>query len=452
MSPPPDDRIPRYREAAEAMAQGQFHVQVSAGENDDVAKLGQAIVSLGATLERQFAELVTLSRLAEKINAGLLVEEVLNHVFESFRFIIPYDRIGFAFIEDEGRLVRSIWARSTAPEMKISTGYSAALAGSSLEPIIATGQPRIINDLLEHLQQHPDSESTRRIVEEGVRSSLTCPLVVAGKPVGFLFFSSTTPGAYEHAHVELYMRIAGQLSMIVEKGRLYQDLAETKGQLEAANRRLSALASLDGLTGIPNRRALEERLEAAWRRAFRHQTPLSLIMIDIDFFKSFNDKYGHLAGDECLIRVAADLHDRLQRADDYVARYGGEEFLVVAEASTLAGTVALAEKLRARIEGLELRPGGGNLGLRLTISAGVASTVPSAGSSSAQLVAAADRALYLAKAAGRNRVEALPALLATTDCEPLSGTVPQVGSDDSPTTGLPADRDWARSRNPKHSG
>lgn len=221
-----DPRIPRYREAAVAMRAGQFGIEVPVEPEDEVAQLGRALIALDRSLETRFEELRTLVRLTEKINSGLVLDDILNHVYEWFRSIIPYERIGFSLLGDDGRVVRARWARSEASEMRIGAGYEAPLEGSSLQRILETGQPRILNDLEAYLREHPDSDSTRRIVEEGMRSSLTCPLIVMGTPTGFMFFSSMWPNTYKDVHVELFRQIAGQLAMIVEKGRLYQQLLD----------------------------------------------------------------------------------------------------------------------------------------------------------------------------------------------------------------------------------
>lgn len=233
-----DPRIAKYREAALAMREGRFRVQIPQDGEDDVAALGSALAELGATLEEQFEEINTLSKVTEKINAGLLLDDVLTYVFESFWPVIPYDRIGFALLEQGGTVVRTRWARSDAPVMKIPKGYSAPLEGSSLKQIIETGQPRILNDLKQYLVEHPSSDSTRMIVEEGMRSSLTCPLIAAGKPIGFMFFSSMEPHTFKDVHIEIFLEIAGQLSMIVEKARLYEELHQV-------NDRLLEMATLD---------------------------------------------------------------------------------------------------------------------------------------------------------------------------------------------------------------
>ncbi|HEY6221021.1 MAG TPA: GAF domain-containing protein, partial [Candidatus Eisenbacteria bacterium] len=284
-----DDRIAAYRRAANAMARGRFRPplpDIAVGSAaDETDRLGKALSRLGITLERRLTEADALIQLGEKVNGGLLLEEVLDQVFDAFRSIVPYDRIGCSMLEDQGRTVRAVWARSLGPAPRLGVGYSAPLAGSSLARIIETGRPRIINDLERYLREHPESESTRLVVSDGVHSSLTCPLVALGKPVGFVFFSSNRPNAYTERHVELLMRVAGQVSLVVEKSRLYAELLRTKEQLEAANRSLSEVATLDGLTGVPNRRTMDKMLENAWRRATRNKTPLSLLLIDIDGFK-----------------------------------------------------------------------------------------------------------------------------------------------------------------------
>ncbi|MCX7019035.1 MAG: GAF domain-containing sensor histidine kinase [Candidatus Sumerlaeota bacterium] len=221
-----DPRIEKYCQATQAMANGEFGCELPADAGDDIGKLGECIANLGKALENKFRETEILARVTAQINAGLTLDDVLNMVYDSFREIIPYDRMGCALLEDDGQTARARWERSNAAEIKLAKGYAANINGSSLRKILNTGQPRIINDLAAHLAAHPNSESTRLIVEEGIRSSLTCPLNAMGKPVGFLFFSSMRVNAYEHAHVRTFLSIADQLSIIIEKGRMFQELVE----------------------------------------------------------------------------------------------------------------------------------------------------------------------------------------------------------------------------------
>ncbi|MCX7765833.1 MAG: GAF domain-containing sensor histidine kinase [Candidatus Sumerlaeia bacterium] len=217
--------LAKYIEAVEKLKNFQFDVELPRSRNKALARLGQAIQELGVTLKQKFDEAETLGRITEEINAGHTLDEILDLIYDSFHQLIPYDRIGVALIDNNG-MVHTRWGRSRAPQMLITPGYSAPLKGSSLETITKTGQPRILNDLEEYLRQHPDSDSTRRILAEGIRSSLTCPLIIKGKPIGFIFFSSMRPYTYKNVHVGIFQKIATQLALIVEKGRLYQELAE----------------------------------------------------------------------------------------------------------------------------------------------------------------------------------------------------------------------------------
>ena len=208
---------------------------------EQVSRLGAALQELAHSLDRRLLENEHLGRITTHINQGLLLDEILDSVFESFRGVIPYDRIGFSLIGDEGATVVARWARSDLEAMKLGAGYRAPLEGSSLEGILETGQPRIINDLEAYLAGKPDSASTRLIVSEGLRSSLTCPLVVNGLPVGFIFFSSTLRDQYNPAHVSVFQSIAAQLSVIVEKGRMASDLDAKKHEVEQQNEELRRL-------------------------------------------------------------------------------------------------------------------------------------------------------------------------------------------------------------------
>jgi diguanylate cyclase (GGDEF)-like protein/PAS domain S-box-containing protein len=176
--------------------------------------------------------------------------------------------------------------------------------------------------------------------------------------------------------------------------------------LRLVNAELSALASTDALTGLPNRRQFDATLHKEWYRALRDATPLGLLMIDVDRFKPLNDRWGHPIGDAFLARVGRVIRDNVRRAGDLAARYGGEEFAVVLPGTAPAGAIEIAEHIRSAVAATDTR----NLvegGWPLTVSIGVAAAVPLAGGGSGTLVRGADDALYQAKRGGRNRVALL---------------------------------------------
>jgi signal transduction histidine kinase len=236
-----DKRIPKYIEATERLRQGEFNVDIPTDPADEVGKLGIALQNLARNLHERYLEIRKLDEITSQINAGVLLDDVLENVYESFKGIIPYNRIGFSLIEAGGKQVRAYWARTDQPAVELEVGYSAPLEGSSLKRILETGEPRIINDLVDYYMEHPQSESTLLMLKEGIRSSLTGPLIANGVPVGFMFFSSVEPKTYSEKHIAIFHRIASQLSVIVEKGRLISELARQKEMFEQQNRRLRDL-------------------------------------------------------------------------------------------------------------------------------------------------------------------------------------------------------------------
>ncbi|HTJ30026.1 MAG TPA: GGDEF domain-containing protein [Acidobacteriaceae bacterium] len=201
--------------------------------------------------------------------------------------------------------------------------------------------------------------------------------------------------------------VAISLSLIVYAIRttvLQTRYLEVQGELQEARDRLEAISLEDALTGVANRRHFDQALAQEWRRAARTHNSLALIFADIDLFKELNDSQGHQAGDRSLVQVAGILHGLTKRSGDLVARYGGEEFATILAGATEDEALAMAERMRLAIQALHISNATA-IGPWLTASIGVAACVPSTDCLPATLLAAADKALYRAKALGRNRVE-----------------------------------------------
>ncbi len=195
-----------------------------------------------------------------------------------------------------------------------------------------------------------------------------------------------------HAKVRAMQRLVG----------MQRNLVEVTRKLDAANAELQRLSTTDSLTGIANRRALDDFLSREWRRCQRMEKPLSLVMLDVDYFKLFNDKYGHQAGDDCLKQVAAQIARAAPRASDLAARYGGEEFSLVLGESDADGVLWMAERVRQMVADLRV-PHYATDSKFVTISCGVVSVLPDDTRSIETLMQSADAALYQAKRGGRNR-------------------------------------------------
>ena len=206
--------------------------------------------------------------------------------------------------------------------------------------------------------------------------------------------------------VELIARVRhhskGYLARL-QRDAAYRALDESQQKLLEMNRALQRLSHVDGLTGLSNRRYLDEYLATEWKRAARELNEFSLLMIDVDNFKKFNDSQGHLAGDEVLKQVGNAVRQALHRPADLAARFGGEEFVVVLPGTGLEGARVLGERICKRVESLGISHAGSGAGAVVTVSIGGASTQPVRGGQSTDLLAAADEALYRAKHDGKNR-------------------------------------------------
>lgn len=189
--------------------------------------------------------------------------------------------------------------------------------------------------------------------------------------------------------------------------RVVRARVKTHVTLKQQSDLMRQMVFIDGLTGVFNRRYFDERLASEWRRAARNKAPLSLIMIDVDFFKRYNDRYGHLAGDDCLRQVAGALRAQLKRPGDVVARYGGEEFACLLTETDLPGTIEVARKLEQAVRALRIAHAVSDVADVVTTSLGAAADFPGVLSDWGSLLALADEQLYAAKTGGRGRVCAM---------------------------------------------
>ncbi len=202
---------------------------------------------------------------------------------------------------------------------------------------------------------------------------------------------------WQQWEIDFLQHLANQVAIAIEQSQLYRQLA-------IANQKLHQLATTDGLTDIANRRQFDRVLMLEWRRLAREELPLSLIMFDIDFFKPYNDFYGHLGGDDCLRQVARAIASSVKRAGDLAARYGGEEFGVILPNTSAAGANVVARKICDGIARLKLPHARSSIGSYVTLSCGIATVIPSAEESPDTLIRSADGALYQAKNEGKNRI------------------------------------------------
>lgn len=251
------------------------------------------------------------------------------------------------------------------------------------------GRPQLIADIANDSDYVPGNNE--------VRSEYLVPIYHRRRLHGVLNIESVRIDFLDAEACAVFDAVAGLVAGAIHFARLADELA-------AANRKLEQLSMSDGLTGIANRRCFDLRLHADWTRLAGERRPLALLMVDADAFKPLNDARGHLYGDECLCELARICTRFADGGTDLVARYGGEELVLLLPGRDGADASVVAESLRAAIEAAAMPHPDSPVAKWLTVSIGVGATVPDAGRPPELLVAAADRALYAAKRAGRNRV------------------------------------------------
>jgi diguanylate cyclase (GGDEF)-like protein len=288
----------------------------------------------------------------------------------------------------------------TAPKATPRTALEATDLGELLQRIVRYVHERFPVELVAiHLTGLATSAQVGSSVEGC--ADLVVPIRFRGEAFGVFRIESRSDEVFTPTSVLAFESFADQVAGAIHLAsmkelvdRRTRDLEDANAHLARAIETLHRMSTTDPLTGAANRRQFNDAIDLEWRRAARSQTPLTLMMIDIDGFKAFNDAHGHLSGDDCLRRVADALRERLHRAGDLLARYGGEEFAVLVAGIGRDHARDLAEALRTRIAELGM----------VTISVGVAHRVPSRDQEPGELIRLADGALYAAKNAGRNQV------------------------------------------------
>lgn len=231
-----------------------------------------------------------------------------------------------------------------------------------------------------------------------IRANLVVPILQKERLWGLLIaHQCRNTRQWQQSEINLFNQLASQAAIAIQQSELYH-------QLQTANQELQRLASIDGLTQVANRRCFDDRLNVDWQRLAREQAPLSLIFCDVDYFKLYNDTYGHVAGDDVLRQVASAILGTSKSSTDLVARYGGEEFAIILPNTDVDEAMAMAREIQNNIRTLQIPHSNSQISQWVTLSFGVATLIPNSQSSPATLIARADQGLYQAKAQGKNCV------------------------------------------------
>jgi len=337
-----------------------------------------------------------IAAFSQSLRQSLRLEDILNTTVTQVRQWLENDQVVIYQFHADGS--GSVIAESVGSDLLCLLGWEGRDPWI-VEPNYFTqyqqGQVRVIEDTYKaDLQQG----QLRFLEFFSIRSKIVVPLLTGEHLWGLLIcHHCTEPREWQRSQIELLKQLASQVGVAIEKSELVQ-------KLEQANQQLQYLTCVDGLTQLANRSWFEGYLDWEWQRLVRTQSPIALILSDIDFFQEFNETYGNQARDDCLRQVATVIRQAVEHPTDLVARYGEQEFGIILPNTNAPGGVWIAQKMRGIVKRLKLANFSSPVNRYITLSLGVASIVPSLESSPTMLIEGANKALYKAKAGGGDRV------------------------------------------------
>ena len=393
------------------------------GEKDNINTLSQMLnyivneefnkkVLAADTLEK-YEEVNFLSDISHQLSSCLTFEEIMKVVTIETKNLLKNSDISCMLLNEKGAL--DIFSYQ-GKQLSKRIGSIDNIMGH----VLHSGKAEIVNNV---------NKDHRYIPQDSDIKSLICaPLKVQNKTIGVIQVTHHQLIKYSSEQLKLFTSLTSQAAIAIQNSKYYdklleysqtlekkvmertEELEESKQKLEASNqalkqaaKKLEHLATVDELTQVYNRRYFNEYLDREWRRLARERKFISLIICDVDYFKLYNDYYYHQAGDKCLYEVAQCINKIVKRPADLVARFGGEEFAIILSNTNCLGAEKVAKELCEAIEALKIPHCGSDCSDYVTLSLGVATTIPTSPVLPKTLIHAADKALYKAKTAGRNR-------------------------------------------------
>lgn len=350
-----------------------------------------------------------ISKIGRDITSTLNLPDVFQRLYGSINLIMDASSFGISLYDEKTGVIE--YPLFISSEKPLSFPATNIENKNNLSALCIRNRTEIfINDYFSEYKNYKENILYERSGQFS-QSILYVPLEVGNQIIGSVTVQSYKKDAYTLYHMDMLKALASYISIAIQNARESETLAQeiqerekVQNSLESLNNQLREMTYMDALTQIPNRRHFIDKLTHELNRAKRKQEPLSVILIDIDKFKEYNDNYGHTEGDVCLEKVASLLEAGLRRKTDFVARYGGDEFVAILPNTDLNGAVQVAESMRKNVQDAHLEHKFSNVSPLVSITLGIYANIPQENISLERVVQLADQSLYAAKAMGRNQV------------------------------------------------
>ncbi|MEE3715649.1 diguanylate cyclase [Tumidithrix elongata RA019] len=411
---------------------GENHVETIVSLLNFLAKQELEKKQLGYEVLEGYREMSLILNMANKLSPCIDLEAIANLTIQEATKLIPATSAAVLLLDSETGLLKTIAASGDAFTLETTVALGEGIIGS----VTQNGTADIINEVASDPRNTFPHNTLHKGQITGVSSMICVSLCTDDRPIGAIAIAHDTPIFYSARDLKLLTRIASPVAPAIGNTLLHAELYAVQAEylqkleievaertkelrqeiyerhraeasLQDANQKLQQLADLDGLTNVANRRRFDEYLLDEWDRAGRDRKPLSLIMCDVDYFKKYNDTYGHQGGDDCLRKVAQAMNQSAKRPADMVFRYGGEEFAVLLPSTDMDGAMTVANQIRDSVKALQIEHEASLVSKYISVSLGVASMVPIIDAAPTILVTIADQALYQAKNDGRDRIYAI---------------------------------------------
>lgn len=380
-------------------------------EKREIERKNEELKRKSEELEEIVKNISIISELGQKITSTLNLQTLVKILYDSINDFMKMTTFGISLYDETNKIIKPLQYMGKksglrAPEISIEN------RNSVLAHCIRKKEVIIINDLDKELPQI--IENMDKLITLGIgielRSAVFCPLIVNDCVIGVMTIQDERKNAFSAYHVEMIRALSAYAAIAVNNAIKSMNLEmeiegrkRTQLELELANEKLVYLSENDGMTGIPNRRKFDDNLNNLWDSALRDRERICLILCDIDSFKEFNDNYGHVEGDRCIIEVARAINEEAKEKY-FAARYGGDEFAVVMYGCGIEEAMDLGETLRKRVEQLNLVHHFSKVSDRVTITLGTACIIPQNEDTINEFIRKTDNALYEAKKRGRNQI------------------------------------------------